>query len=58
MDTSSAQLTVALPQVAVGGGSTIGLGKAIALNAEGPKIKQVVIPTTCELQTELEEGRS
>ncbi|ORY56204.1 iron-containing alcohol dehydrogenase [Leucosporidium creatinivorum] len=32
--------------VAVGGGSTIGLGKAIALNAEGPKIKQIVIPTT------------
>lgn len=35
--------------VAVGGGSTIGLGKAIVLNHSGPaKIKQVVLPTTCE----------
>ncbi|KAM0793551.1 hypothetical protein ACM66B_000988 [Microbotryomycetes sp. NB124-2] len=33
--------------VAVGGGSTIGLGKAIVLNAPNePKIKQIVIPTT------------
>lgn len=38
----------ALPQVAVGGGSTIGLGKAIALHsAESAKIRQIVIPTTC-----------
>ncbi|KAK4705463.1 maleylacetate reductase, partial [Phenoliferia sp. Uapishka_3] len=31
--------------IAVGGGSTIGLGKAIALKSDG-RIKQIVIPTT------------
>jgi len=37
-------------QVSVGGGSTIGLGKALALHSgEGKdKIKQIVIPTTCQ----------
>lgn len=33
-------------QIAVGGGSTIGLGKALALHSDG-RIKQIVIPTTC-----------
>jgi hypothetical protein len=35
-------------QVAVGGGSTIGLGKALALHSpDSSKIRQIVIPTTC-----------
>lgn len=33
-------------QVAIGGGSTIGLGKALALHSDG-RIKQIAIPTTC-----------
>lgn len=35
-------------QVSVGGGSTIGLGKALALHSpDAAKIKNIVIPTTC-----------
>lgn len=37
-----------LSQVSVGGGSTIGLGKALALHSpDDAKIKNLVIPTTC-----------
>jgi len=36
-------------QIAVGGGSTIGLGKALALRSpDFAKLKQIAIPTTCE----------
>jgi glycerol dehydrogenase-like iron-containing ADH family enzyme len=45
--------------VSVGGGSTIGLGKAIVLNYTGArKIKQVVLPTTCEQRPGADSGVS
>lgn len=38
-------------QISVGGGSTIGLGKALALHSpDDAKIKNIVIPTTCALR--------
>lgn len=43
-------------QISVGGGSTIGLGKALALHSpDDAKIKNIVIPTTCALRRQNDE---